>query len=373
MSSTPYVGRNARSFNTGQEFDGFSKVVISVKEELEYSAGTNTGRTLTLTCPWGTQEMADNILADILGYKYHPYTAAGALLDPAAEIGDGVTVNGIYSGIYAMDVNFGGECRSDISAPSEEELDHEYPYVPKQERIVARRLSKFSSEFKVQANMISAKVSKTGGDSESFGWELDEKTWTIKAKGQSVLTATEDGLDITGKITATSGKIGGFDILSDYLSYNEQTWMGTNSIGAYIGINGIQLGKNFRVDMQGNLYAASGKFEGDIYAKNIKSGGNYGYMSGGAIQAGSIISGKGSPLSEGIRVSLGHADTAGAFFAGTFTAEKLACKELSGTEKLSGKKLYQNGVGFHSKSVTFKDATGANITISYWSPNATGG
>ena len=36
-----------------------------------------------------------------------------------------------------------------------------------------------------------------------------------------------DGAAIRGKIEALSGKIGGFDIQSNYLSYNGQTWGGT--------------------------------------------------------------------------------------------------------------------------------------------------
>ena len=47
------------SFDKAEQFDGFSKVVIIVSDEIEYSAGTDTGRTLTLNCPWGTQEIAN--------------------------------------------------------------------------------------------------------------------------------------------------------------------------------------------------------------------------------------------------------------------------------------------------------------------------
>lgn len=357
MSNTPYVGQNARSFNVSPEFEGYSKVVIVVTDDLEYSAGTDTGRTLTLTCPWGTQAMANNILKDIKGYKYHPYNATGAFLDPSAEIGDGVTVNGVYSGIYTRDVTFGGDCRADISAPMEEEIDHEYPYVPKQERTVTRRLNRFSSEFKVQADQISAKVSKTGGSNESFAWELDEKSWTLKAKGKTILLATEDGVDITGKITATSGKIGGFDILSDYLSYNGQTWMGTNSIGAYIGINGIQLGKNFRVDMQGNLYAASGKFDGEIYARNIKAGGSYGYVSGSAITAGSIVSGPYGQLSAGVNLSLDRAEKAYSVLFENVRAGDIACDQMSADEIL----LDRRKLG--TSEINYVDAKGRSHAI----------
>lgn len=340
-----------KTFNSSPEFDGFSKVVIVVTDELEYSAGTDTGRTLTMICPWGTQAMADNILADIRGYKYHPYSATGAILDPSSEIGDGVTVNGIYSGIYTMDVNFGGECRADISAPAEEEIDHEYPYVSKQERTITRKFAQVESEFKVQQGMISAKVSKTGGSNESFSWELDEKSWTLKAKNKAVFISTEDGVEITGKIIAKSGKIGGFDILENYLSYNGQTWMGENSIGGYLGINGFQMGSKFRVNMQGDLYAASGTFEGNIYAKNIRygeqGGVNYGTINGGAISAGSIVGGQFGQLSPAVVSSLQKAEDAYNVLFNNVRAKAIASGQVSADEiLLDGKKLGMSSIAY---------------------------
>lgn len=323
MSNATYIGQRTRRFNSSTEFDGFSKVVITVTDELEYVAGKNTGRTLTLSCPWGTQEMADSILADIKGYRYHPYAADGAYLDPAAEIGDGVTVNGIYSGIYTMDAMFGRSFLADISAPSDEEIDHEYPYIPQQERTIRRKFAQVESEFKVQAEQISARVTKTGGDSASFGWELDEDSWTLKSQNRTVLEATENGVVITAKLFAEEGgTIGGFDIMSNYLSYNGQTWMGENALGAYLGINGFQMGNKFRVDMSGNLYAASGTFEGNVYAKNIQYGTQEtGTLPGSAISVKSISAGENGQLSATVNKSLGYADYSHKVFEGDVEAK----------------------------------------------------
>lgn len=359
MSDITYVGRQVRDFTSAPVFDGYSRVVITVSEEVEYSAGVETGRTLSLTCPWATQAVADDILARIRGFQYQPYTASGALIDPAAELGDAVTVNDVYSGIYAMETTFGRLFTADISAPSEEEIDHEYPYVPKQERKVTRQLNQISSEFKIQADLISAKVSKEGGDASSFGWELDEKSWTLKSKGSNVLYAYKDGVEITGKITATSGKIGGFDILSNYLSYNGQTWMGTNTYGAYLGTNGIQLGKNFRVDMQGNLYAASGEFSGTVRAGNIQYGGENGYLSGSGLSSHSISGNRleyntvsTSYTSGGINTSLGYADYANGVFGGWNKADYLKASAVSATS------LRVNGTQFTKQTISFVDGNG---------------
>lgn len=315
MSNTTYIGKKVRKFDSAPQFDGYSRVVITVTEELEYSAGDDTGRALTLECPWGTQAMADNILASIKGFKYQPYAATDALLDPATELGDGVNVNGTYGGIYTQETKFGPLCTASVSAPSEEEIDHEYPYTPKSDRKITRKLYDLSSELKVRAGEISAKVSKTGGDSSTFGWELDAKSWTLKSNGSNVLYASKDGVEISGKITATSGKIGGFNIESDHLSYNGMTWGGTEASGIYIGPNGIQLGANFKVDSSGNLTAASGTFSGFVKAGNIQYGDENGTFSGAGLTSHSISGTRlqyntvsTSYTSGGINTSLGYAD-----------------------------------------------------------------
>lgn len=375
MSDAFRLGKSVVNLTSSPQFDGYSKVVITVTDDLSYSAGTDTGRVLSLSCPWGTQKMANDILNSIKGYKYQPYIANGAILDPAAELGDGVSIQNVYGGIYSRDIRFGGLCASDISSPEEKEIDHEYPYVPKQERRVTRQLSGLTKSYgelkvaadqisasvevqgkeignmqgtlSVQATQISAKVEKSGGSNASFGWELDEKSWKLKSKGTDVLKATESGLEIKGKITATGGTIGGFTINGNSLSTNSQTWKGTNETGIYIGPEGIQLGKNFRVDNLGNLEAASGKFTGDVYASSIKYGKSkdgktdYGTLSGSALTSGSVTNAaiKNSTLeagkfTKGVNTSLGYADFSNSVFTGTKTADYAYVKYLHATTKL---------------------------------------
>jgi hypothetical protein len=328
------------SFDKAEQFDGYSKVVIIVSDEIEYSAGTDTGRTLTLNCPWGTQEIANNILQSIKGFQYQPMTAENALVDPSVEIGDGISANGVYSGVYSLETKFNSNLPATVSAPSDEELYEEHTYVPKSEREVTRKFLEFQSQFRiqdgkisaeveerksdteriratleVQADQITAKVNKNDGSSSTFGWALETASWRIFSGSNTVLKADKNGLEVKGVIRATSGEIGGFLITSNSLTYNNQTWGGTNSTGIYIGPNGIQLGKNFKVDSAGNLTAASGTFTGSVNAGNIRYGGNYGTFSGGGISSGSISGNRlvantisTSYTSSGINRSLGYAD-----------------------------------------------------------------
>lgn len=385
MSNTVYLGRNMRSFDSAPQFDGFSKVIITVSDEIEYSAGNDLGRTMRLTCPWGTQEMAENILSDIKGFQYQPYTAEDALLNPAAELGDGITANNVYSGIYSKKIKFGPMLTATVSAPEDEEINHEYPYKSKPNKEITREAkmlraslaveaARISAEVEdrksdveiingklsVQADLISAKVSKTGGDASSFGWDLTDSNWTITANSREILKATIDGLEVYGKITATSGKIGGFDIQPNYLSYNNQTWGGTNSTGIYLGPSGFQLGKYFKVTNMGKLYAESGEFAGTVHAGSIEYGDNYGTFSGAGITPGSIIGNKlkantvtTTYTSGGINTSLGYADFSHDVFNGNDRASTVWASSL---------RVGSSGTQFTKQTISFVDGLGNTRT-----------
>lgn len=385
MSDTTFVGRKIRRFKSSPQFDGFSRVVIVVSDEIEYAAGVETGRTMRLTCPWGTPEMAQNILQDVQGFQYQPYTAEGAMLDPSVELGDGITANNVYGGVYTQSLKFGPLLTATVAAPEDEEINHEYPYKSKPNKEITREakmlraslaveaaritaevserksaVESLSARLDIQSGQIEAKVSKQGGDAASFGWVLTDTDWTIKANNRDILKATKAGLEVYGKITATSGKIGGFDIKTDYLSYNNQAWGGTNSTGIYIGINGIQLGKNFKVDSYGNLTAKNGTFEGSVYAGSILSGGDYGTFSGSGITSGSIYGNRLAAntvetayTSHGINTSLGYADFANDVFNGNDLADSVWASSL---------RVGTKGTQFTPKTISFVDGLGNTRT-----------
>ena len=355
MSDVINVRKSLSSLEKQDTFNGYSKVVVVVSDEMEYSAGTDSGRTLTLDCPWGTQKMAEDILSRIQGFQYQPYTADGAHIDPAAEIGDGFSAGNLYSGIYSKNISHGTLYTANVSAPGGEKINYKYEYKTPTQRKIERHYSEMKSTFKVQADQISAEVSarieqgdeltsrldiqsdqisarvtKTGGDSSSFGWELLNDSWTVKANNTTVFQITESGAEVRGKITALSGKIGGFDIQSDYLSYNNQDWNDTNSQGIYIGVKGIQCGPGdtgVQLTPDGNLYAENGYFRGSVRAGMIDYGGDDGYFNGEGLESRSVsgLEIAASTVSTtnttgGINTSLGYADFANGVFNGWNTA-----------------------------------------------------
>ena len=244
--------------NISPRFDAYSGVEIIVDENVTYFSGDQSGRVLTINNAWGTQEQADNILAAIRGFQYQPYTATGALLNPAAEIGDGVSLNGMYSGIYGMSRKYGSLMAADIMAPQDEEIDHEYPFEPKTDRVIQRRFSAINSELSVQSNQIAAKVSKTSPEGQtSFSWNLTDSAWEVKSNGDTIFKVDNSGAEVKGIITATSGKIGNFNIGSSAIWNNIPDFANSGGLtsGVYLGTDGIRLGQRFAVDPSGNVTA----------------------------------------------------------------------------------------------------------------------
>lgn len=315
------IGSAADSLKISDPLSAYSRVTLKVADGVEYTAGTDSGRELISENPFGTQKMANDMLARINGFSYQTYTATGAILDPAAEIGDAVQVKGTYGGIYSVSKSYGKMIRADVSAPGSEEIDESVPYKSHETRKVERQFIETRAQLKIQADQISAEVSarieqgdelasrldiqsdqisarvtKTGGDSSSFGWELLDDSWTVKANNTTVFRITKSGAEVRGKFIALSGKIGGLDIQSDYLSYNNQVWNGTNSRGIYIGVNGIQCGSEangVQITPDGNLYAENGYFRGSVSAEQIQYGwdseGNYnGYFNGEGLESRSV-------------------------------------------------------------------------------------
>ena len=313
------VGRNAKDLSTSSAFNAYSKVIINVTEDLYYQAGNDTGRTLEIDMPWGTQAMANNLLSSLRGFQYQPYETKDALLDPAAELGDGITVNGVYSGIFRIQRGGGVLHAADVTAPSDEEINHEYKFVASSTRKIDRQIANVESELSIQANQISAKVSQTGGNS-SFSWQLLATGFLLKNGSTTVFKCDSSGITVTGQVNATSGYIGngssGFLIGSRSIS-NGKSSLSDGNYGVYIGTDGIALGPNFKVDSSGNLMANSGTFTGYVRANMVQSGGDAGYITGGQIGSRAISVGK---CSYGINTSLGNADYAADVFSGAVIA-----------------------------------------------------
>lgn len=204
-----YLGRRLADFSPGIASKPITKVeLLDENGDVVGVSGSDTGRTLTALQPDGTNAMASAILAKVSGYKHIGYEGRKALLDPAVEIGDAVTVDGLYVPLIAMDMTFDPLLAPDISAPDADELDDEYPYKSATQRQIERNLAKAKSLITKTSEEIMLKVEGIDGKYTEVKTTLDgltvtDQSGTTKIKGSSIETTTlkVSSANITGTLT----------------------------------------------------------------------------------------------------------------------------------------------------------------------------
>lgn len=212
MNGKQYVGRNASTFESYKPNSPVTGVRLLVDDENEYVAGDTEGNVWELTCPYGTQAMANNILASLSGKIYKGFEADNAVLTPSAELGDGVTVNGLYTMLAYRKVEFGPGHMSTIAAPGDNEPDEEYKYTPRKDRDVNRKLAQTRSLITKSAEEIRLAIEATDGRVSELKVTLDGVTitdgsGTTRIKGSSIDTGSiaagsirADQVNLTGSI-----------------------------------------------------------------------------------------------------------------------------------------------------------------------------
>ena len=302
MSDVIPIGTKVTSVKTSPQFDTYGKVVVKISDSEAFEAGNNTGRTLEVSNPWGTQAIANHILARLQGrtanatgaFRYTPYDANGAILDPAAEMGDFINAADVFGGIFTRKRTFGRLMKANVGSPTDEEINHEYQFESPQRREYTRMFGEVKASILIQAGEIEAKVSKSSPQGQtSFRWSLTDEAhrWYANNSDDPVMEVNKDGLTVSGTVKATSGEIGGFTIGASSI-YNGVTKMddNTHTSGVYVGTNGIKLGQNFKVDSSGNVTAKSmalygtlsfydqnGALAGTLSADRLRQGAQDGY------------------------------------------------------------------------------------------------
>lgn len=247
------VGKNAYSLNVSAPLDGITGVKLWYDDDRAFFSGNESGRVLEADCLWATQAVANYVLSVVDGYAHQPFSASGALLDPTAELGDGVSVGGVVSIICEMNTIYDPLCTSDIGAAFDKEVDHEYPYLTRNEKEMRRKVSLGKSYYGTRITRANGlEITKTEAD----GTERSR----VKLNSDVLAFYNDDGLEALYFDTA-SGK---YRFRGD-----------VQITGGTMNVN-----NNFIVDAQGNL-----TINGNIDLSNgkISWGGNY--PSSGGISA----------------------------------------------------------------------------------------
>lgn len=179
MNGKHYVGNKAASVTGYDEIGPITGVTITVDSGTFYTAGVLTGYVISINCPYGTQDMANAIIAEIYGKTYRGYQAEGAILKPQAELGDGVTIGDIYSVLAYRRVEFGPGFICEISAPGENELDHEYQYTGTTDKQINNDVESLKSYLNQSLGILSDQVTTLTGRVQALTETMEQMTNAI--------------------------------------------------------------------------------------------------------------------------------------------------------------------------------------------------
>lgn len=196
MSEKYYVGGDITSFSDNGKYKPISRVTLLVDDENSLTAGDDTGMEVIASCPHATQPMVNALLQTMKGYQYQAYEAGAANIDPAAELGDGVTVGGIYSPLSKLSDD--GRGYAGISSPGEAEMEDEYPaggYITQE---FNRKIAETRSTITKTSEEINLKV-------EGIDGRVSDITQTVDGISLSVTSASNPDGQTTATITLKVG------------------------------------------------------------------------------------------------------------------------------------------------------------------------
>lgn len=204
MSDKYYVGGDITSFADNGKYKPISRVTLLVDNEKSLTAGDDTGMEIVASCPHATQPMVNALLQTMKGYQYQAYEAGAANIDPAAELGDGVTVAGVYSPLSKISDD--GRGYAGISSPGEAEMEDEYPSEGYITQEFNRKIAETRATITKTSEEIMLKVEGIDGRVTALSTSID---------GVNVKVSNLDGavsnikIDVNSIRSQVSGKIDG--------------------------------------------------------------------------------------------------------------------------------------------------------------------
>lgn len=279
MSEKYFVGQDMTSFADNGRYKPISRVTLLLDDEKSLTAGDDTGMEITASCPHATQAMVNALLQKMKGYQYQAYEAGAANIDPAAELGDGVNVGGLYSPLSRIADD--GRGYADISSPGELEMEDEYPSGGYIKQEFDRKIAETRSSITKTSEEIMLKVEGIDGRVTSLSTSISGIEANISSLNGSITNITAD---INGLRTTVSGKIDGntaqslIDQSIDKIELSVSS--GSNGSTFTLKAGSTELSTN-TLDLHVNAVNIDGTLKasqiqaGGIYVGDLADGSNY--------------------------------------------------------------------------------------------------
>lgn len=208
MNGSVYVGQKALSLTEYEKTAPISGVILWVDDDNCYEAGDETGTVIEQDCPYASQEMANSLLATLQGYSYQGLEANGAKVSPIAELGDGLTVDGLYTQLAYQNIRFSTGEVMDVAAFGSDETLHEYKTEGQTTKQFTHQIAETKSLISKTSEEILLQVeNELEGLSASFSVQLDSITSQITGLNGQVSTIQQTVSSITSQITGLDGQV----------------------------------------------------------------------------------------------------------------------------------------------------------------------
>lgn len=258
MSEKYFVGQDMTSFADNGRYKPISRVTLLLDDEKSLTAGDDTGMEITASCPHATQAMVNALLQKMKGYQYQAYEASAANIDPAAELGDGVNVGGLYSPLSRIADD--GRGYADISSPGELEMEDEYPSGGYIKQEFDRKIAETRSSITKTSEAINLRIDGIDGDVSSLQVSLGNVQSEVSGKidgnaAQSLINQSIDKIELS----VSSGSAG-----STFTLKSGSATLSTKTLDLHVQA----------VNIDGTLKASQIQ-TGSIYVGDLADGSSY--------------------------------------------------------------------------------------------------
>lgn len=240
MNGSVYIGQKALSLTEYEKTAPISGVILWVDDENCYEAGDDTGTVIEQDCPYASQQIADNLLSTLKGYSYQGLEANGAIVSPIVELGDGITVDGLYTQLAYQNIRFSAGNVMDVAAPGSNEVLHEYKTDGETTKKFTHQIAETRSTISKTAEEIRLEVeNELKGISSSFTVQLDSIKSEVKGLNGQVTTVSQTVSSISSTVSGLNNQVSSIEQMVNNITLSVSN--GDSESTLTISANGTEL------------------------------------------------------------------------------------------------------------------------------------
>lgn len=226
-----------KSYSTGDQVS-VSGLKLVLDDEHGYTAGNDSGYTLTANCLYADQAAASRALSKIQGVRYNPAEVTGAKFNPLLELGDPLYSEGNLFRVYEMEIDYDLVSSAKLSAPIDGDVEHEIPYQTSTERLVNWKAAQTRAYIDMGLEELELGVkNEVEGLSASINIQLNSITSRVQGAEGNISTLTQTATSLQSQITNARGDISSIEQKVDNIRLSVSN--GERSSSIELSVDGV--------------------------------------------------------------------------------------------------------------------------------------